>query len=58
MMLGSKKNNNMEHLGHTLNDVARDVTPVNYAFKPFAVYHKGDMSLQSKITKKARTSKK
>jgi hypothetical protein len=51
----------MDHLGQNyraLNDLALDATPVNAAYEPFDVHHKGNMLLQWKITKKGCAAKK
>jgi hypothetical protein len=55
VMLGSETKVNMEHLGENYNILTKlgaDASVVNVSYKPFDVTHKGDMSLQWKITKK------
>jgi hypothetical protein len=61
VMLGSETKVNMEHLGENYNILTKlgaDASVVNIAYKPFDVTHKGDMSLQWKITKKGCAIKK
>jgi hypothetical protein len=61
VMLGSETKVNMEHLGENYNILTKlgaDASVVNVAYKPFYVTHKGDMSLQWKITKKGCATKK
>jgi hypothetical protein len=61
VMLGSETKLNMEHLGENYNiltQLGADALAVNVAYKPFEVTHKGDMSLQWKITKKGCATKK
>jgi hypothetical protein len=61
VMLGSETKVNMEHLVDTYNILTRlgfDASPVNISYRPFDVNHKGDMSLQWKITKKGCATKK
>jgi hypothetical protein len=51
----------MENLGENykiLTKLGADASVVNVAYKPFDVTHKGDMSLQWKITKKGCATKK
>jgi hypothetical protein len=60
VMLGSETKVNMEHLGENYNiltNLGADASVVN-AYKPFDVTHKGDMSLQWKITEKVCSTKK
>jgi hypothetical protein len=61
VMLGSETKVNMEHLGENYNiltNLGADASVVNVAYRPFDVTHKGDMSLQWKITKKGCATKK
>jgi hypothetical protein len=61
VMLGSETKVNMEYLGENYNILTKlgaDASVVNVAYKPFDVTHKGDMSLQWKITKKGCATKK
>jgi hypothetical protein len=61
VMLGSETKVNMEHLGENYNILTKlgaDASVVNVAYQPFDVTHKGDMSLQWKITKKGCATKK
>jgi hypothetical protein len=49
LMLGSEMKDNMVHLGENqnfLNGLAINTLPVDPFCKPFAIHHKGDMSLQ------------
>jgi hypothetical protein len=61
VMLRSETKVNMQHLGENYNIVTKlraDASVVNVAYTPFDVTHKGDMSLQWKITKKGCATKK
>jgi hypothetical protein len=61
VMLGSETKVNMEHLGGNYNILTKlgaDASVANVAYTPFDVTHKGDMSLQLKITKKGCATKK
>jgi hypothetical protein len=59
-MLGNETKLNMEHLGENYSVLTKfrvGASPVNIAYKPCNVTHKGDMSLQWKITEKAMCNK-
>jgi hypothetical protein len=60
VIIGSETKVNMEHLGENkmiITKLGVVASPVNIAYKPFNVTHKG-MSLQWKITKKGCATKK
>jgi hypothetical protein len=61
VMLGNEMKDNMVHLGknyNVLNGLAIDASPIYPSDKPFDIRHKGDMSLQWKVTKKGCKTKK